>query len=152
VKPQGTLLLQRKEIAELLSLEECIAAVEQAFRLHAEGKTLPPGILAMHTRDGGFHIKAAGLELARKYFAAKINGNFFQNRKRFGLPNIQGIILLCDGENGYPLALLDSIEITILRTGAAGCEGGDHLRLRHPGPRSAPRTCEGTPARARVCL
>jgi alanine dehydrogenase len=28
-------------------------------------------------------------------------------------------VVLCDGENGYPLALMDSIEITIQRTGAA---------------------------------
>jgi ornithine cyclodeaminase/alanine dehydrogenase len=37
----------------------------------------------------------------------------------FGLPLIQGIIALCDGENGYPLALMDTMEITIIRTGAA---------------------------------
>ena len=67
----------------------------------------------------GSTSRPAGLELARTYFAVKANGNLFQNRKRFGLPNIQGIILLCDGENGYPLALMDSIEITIIRTGAA---------------------------------
>jgi ornithine cyclodeaminase/alanine dehydrogenase-like protein (mu-crystallin family) len=35
------------------------------------------------------------------------------------MPNIQGLILLCDSENGRPLAVMDSIEITILRTGAA---------------------------------
>ena len=119
MSPQKTLLLRRKEIAGLLSLDECIAAIEQAFRLHAEGRTLPPEILSIPARGGGFHIKAAGLERERLYFAAKINGNFFQNSTRFGMPNIQGIILLCDGENGYPLALMDSIEITILRTGAA---------------------------------
>ena len=38
---------------------------------------------------------------------------------RHGLPTIQGVIALYDGESGYPLALLDSIEITALRTGAA---------------------------------
>src|SRR5262245_31756447 len=35
------------------------------------------------------------------------------------MPNIQGVIALCDAESGYPLAVMDSIEITILRTGAA---------------------------------
>ena len=119
MRPQKTLLLRRTEIAALLSLDECIAAIEQAFRLHAEGRTLPPEILSIPARGGEFHIKAAGLERERLYIAAKINGNFFQNSTRFGMPNIQGIILLCDGENGYPLALMDSMEITILRTGAA---------------------------------
>src|SRR5205085_1538002 len=79
----------------------------------------PPGTLGIHTTGGGFHIKAGLLELGRTYFAAKTNANFPQNMQRFGLPLIQGIIVLCDGENGYPLALMDSMEITIIRTGAA---------------------------------
>jgi alanine dehydrogenase len=65
-------------------------------------------------------VKAAGLRLpGRAYFAAKTNANFPGNRERFGLPTIQGIVLLFDAENGVPLAVLDSIQITILRTGAA---------------------------------
>jgi alanine dehydrogenase len=119
MKPQETFLLKREDVTALLSLDECITAVEQAFRLYTEGQTLPPGILSIPARDGGFHIKAAGLKLTRTYFAVKVNGNFFRNMERYGMPNIQGIIMLCDGENGYPLALMDSIEITILRTGAA---------------------------------
>lgn len=119
MKSAETLLLSRSDVIALLNLDECILAVEQAFKAHAEGRSLPPGVLGVHAKDGGFHIKAAGLELSRAYFAAKVNGNFFCNRERFGLPNIQGVIVLCDAENGAPLAVLDSIEITILRTGAA---------------------------------
>ena len=119
MKPEGTLLLRRSDIAALLGVEECMAAVEHAFMLHAQGKVTPPGILGIHTAGGGFHIKAGLLELGRRYFAAKTNANFPQNMKRFGLPLIQGVIVLCDGENGYPLALMDSMEITIIRTGAA---------------------------------
>src|SRR5262245_39676852 len=127
MKPAETLLLKRGDVTELLSLDECIRAVERAFKLYAEGQTLPPGVLGVHARDGGFHIKAAGLKLARTYFAAKVNGNFFRNTERYGMPNIQGIIILCDGENGYPLALMDSIEITVLRTGAATAVAAKYL-------------------------
>ena len=101
-------------------MPECVAAVEEAFRLHTKGETLPPAILGVPSGDGGFHVKAAGLKLpGRAYFAAKTNANFPGNRERFGLPTIQGIVLLFDAESGVPLAVLDSIEITILRTGAA---------------------------------
>jgi len=127
MKPLETLLIKRGDVTALLSLDECISAVEQAFKLFAKGQTLPPGVLGVPARDGGFHIKAAGLNLTRTYFAAKVNGNFFRNAERFGMPNIQGIIMLCDGENGYPLALMDSIEITILRTGAATAVAAKHL-------------------------
>jgi len=127
MNPSGTLLLTRQEVAKLLSVEECIDGVELAFKLYAEGKTPPPGILGMHATDGGFHLKAAMLKLNRNYFAVKVNGNFFQNMKRFNLPNIQGIIMLCDGDNGYPLALIDSIDITIKRTGAATAVAAKYL-------------------------
>jgi len=119
MKPDSTLLLKRNEISALLNIEECMQAVEQAFKLYAEGKTATPGVLGIPAVDGGFHIKAGMLELDRTYFACKTNANFPQNMKRFGLPLIQGVIVLCDGENGYPLALMDSMETTIIRTGAA---------------------------------
>jgi ornithine cyclodeaminase/alanine dehydrogenase-like protein (mu-crystallin family) len=83
------------------------------------GEAPAPGILGYRTAAGGFHVKAAALELSRSYFAAKLNANFSANRQRFGLPTIQGIVALFDAENGCPLALMDSIEITLLRTAAA---------------------------------
>jgi len=125
--PRKTLVLTNSEIAPLLNLDECIAAVEQAFKSYGEGKAIPPGILGMHARDGGFHIKAGFLEHEKSYFAAKMNANFPHNKKRFGLPTIQGVIILCDGENGYPLAVMDSIEITIQRTGAATALAAKYL-------------------------
>jgi alanine dehydrogenase len=127
MKPDGTLLLTRGEVAALLGIDECITAVESAFRLHAEGQTAPPGILSMHARTGAFHIKAALLDAAQSYFVAKTNANFPQNQRRFGLPLIQGVIVVCDATNGYPLALMDSIEITIIRTGAATGVAAKHL-------------------------
>src|ERR1044071_9111088 len=116
MKPEGTLLLTRSDVATLLGIEECMGAVEEAFRLYAEGRAAPPGILGVHVANGGFHLKAGVLELGRAYFAAKANANFPQNPQRFGLPMIQGIIVLCDAENGYPLALMDSMEVTVIRT------------------------------------
>lgn len=120
-------MLTRRDVASLLTIEECIAAVERAFKLHGEGKAAPPGILGVHARNGGFHIKAGIMDLERSYFAAKLNANFPENTNRFGLPTIQGVIALCDAENGYPLALMDSIEITIQRTGAATAVAAKYL-------------------------
>jgi alanine dehydrogenase len=128
MKPDGTLILKRSEVASLLSLGECIGAVEEAFKLNEEGQSFPPGVLETLTEEGGFHIKAAGLKLAaRTYYAAKVNANFPQNTSKWGLPTIQGVIALFDGESGYPLALLDSIEITALRTGAATAVAAKYL-------------------------
>ena len=114
-----TLVLSRTDVLDLLSLPDCIDAVERAFRLHAEGHTLGPGVLSVHASGGGFHIKAAGLVGERSYFAAKTNGNFSDNPRRWGLPTIQGTIVLADAANGTPLAIMDSGSVTALRTGAA---------------------------------
>lgn len=123
----GTLILTRRDIAALLSIEECTEAVEHVFRLYGEGKTQTPGVLGVHAQDGGFHIKAGVLRLERPYFAAKINANFPQNPQRLGLPTIQGVIVLSDADNGYPLAVMDSAEITGQRTAAATAVAAKYL-------------------------
>jgi len=122
-----TLLLKRRDVADLLTIEECIVAVESAFKSHGEGNAMPPKVLGIHTDKGGFHIKAGVLGLSRTYFAAKANANFPGNPKQHGLPTIQGIIIVCDGSNGRLLALMDSIEITIIRTGAATAVAAKYL-------------------------
>jgi alanine dehydrogenase len=130
MNPGGTLLLTRRDVASMLTIEDSISAVERVFRMYGEGQTSPPGVLGVHAAEGGFHIKAGILKLDRLYFAAKINANFPLNPKRVGLPTIQGVIALHDAENGYPLALMDSIEITIQRTGAATAVAAKYL-ARH---------------------
>ena len=127
MKAQATLLLTGSDVRSLLSLDECIAAVEAAFRLHGEGKTGQPGVLGIHVPNGGFHIKSGVLNLNRNYFAAKVNGNFPGNGPRFGLLTIQGIIVLADAETGSPLAVIDSVEITALRTAAATAVAAKYL-------------------------
>ena len=149
MKPDGTLILKRSEVASLLGLGECIGAVEEAFRLNEEGQSLPPGVLETLTGGGGFHIKAAGLKLAAgTYYAAKVNANFPQNMSRRGLPTVQGVVALFDGESGYPLALMDSIEITALRTGAATAVAAKYLAR----PDSKVATVAGCGVQGRVQL
>ncbi len=127
MKTDGILLLTPQEIRALLTLDECIVAVEHAFRLYGEGTSVPPAVLSMHVPHGGFHVKAGVLDLGKRYFAAKVNGNFPENGTRFGLPTIQGVIVLCDAEKGTPLAVLDSRDITALRTAAATAVAAKYL-------------------------
>ena len=123
----GTLLLTRTDVQALLRMDECIEAVEEAFRAHAEGRAIPPGVLGTHVDGGGFHLKTAGLRTDRPWFVAKLNANFPGNRERFGLPTIQGVVVLADAERGTPLAVMDSMEITVLRTAAATAVAAKHL-------------------------
>jgi len=127
VNAPDTLVLTRRDVEDLLGWDECIAAVEGAFRLHAEGRSLSPGVLSVRAPHGGFHVKAAGLDVGRLYFAAKTNANFSDNPRRHGLPAIQGVIVLCDADDGRPLAVMDSIEVTIRRTAAATAVAARHM-------------------------
>jgi alanine dehydrogenase len=113
----GTLLLSRADVRALLPIRDCIDAVEAAFRAQADA-AIPSAVLGLHAPAGGFHIKAAGLRLSRLYVAVKINANFPGNPPK-GLPTIQGLVALYDGDDGRPLAVMDSIEVTALRTAAA---------------------------------
>ena len=127
MQSEGTLLLPRRDVAELLRLEDCIIAVEKIFRLQGEGKMPASGILGIKAAAGGLHVKAGILPGAKSYVVAKLNTNFPGNSARFGLPTIQGVIVLLDAENGCPLAVLDSIDVTIKRTAAASAVAAKYL-------------------------
>ena len=125
-----TVILRRPAVARLLPMRDCIAAVERAFRDHADGKTIPPAVLGVHVDGGGFHVKTAGITASADRparFAAKINANFPTNSARFGLPTIQGVLALFSATDGRVLALMDSIEITSLRTAAATAVAAKYL-------------------------
>lgn len=121
------LLLTRNEISSLMTLDDYIRVVEDAFRNHAEGRSFTPALAHVDADGGEFHIKAGGMRGNPPYFGIKVNGGFFQNRSRYGLPNIQGLIMLSRADNGVPLAVLDSIEITIQRTGASTAVAAKYL-------------------------
>ena len=118
----NVLLLSRADVASLLDLDDCIAAVERAFAMLGRGELPPPAIAGVHAAGGAFHIKAA---IAGGRFAAKINANFFD-----AVPRIKGVVMLADAADGTPLAIMDSIEITILRTGAATAVAAKTLARR----------------------
>ncbi|HWW62262.1 MAG TPA: ornithine cyclodeaminase family protein [Thermoanaerobaculia bacterium] len=109
-----TLLLTGSDVTSLLTLDDCIAAVEEAFRSHGAA-----GILSAHADRGAFHIKAATVG---GRFGAKANANFPGTT-----PSIKGVMLLFDTSDGRLLALLDSIELTVLRTGAATAVAAKYL-------------------------
>ncbi len=131
MESKNTLLLGRSEVRELLSATECFDAVEMILRWQGEGKISPSGILGLRTQNGGLHVKAVSLTGAKNYLSVKLNTNFPQNSAQFGLPTIQGVIVVSDADNGRALAILDSIEITIKRTAAATAVAAKYLARKN---------------------
>jgi alanine dehydrogenase len=112
------LLLGGREIKELLSMGEALKAVEQSFRLQAEGKTIMPPKLYLNLPQyqGDFRAMPAYVDgAAGMKWVSVYTDNWRQN-----LPSIVATIILCDPSTGYPLAIMDATYITNTRTGAAG--------------------------------
>lgn len=120
------LILDAAAVDRLLDPARCIAAVEAAFRERGEGRAGPTGVLGVDAPNGVFHLKAAATPDFR-YFAAKINANFPGNPAAHGFPTIQGTVTLFNGTTGTPLAILDSVRITALRTAAASAVAAKYL-------------------------
>jgi ornithine cyclodeaminase/alanine dehydrogenase-like protein (mu-crystallin family) len=108
-------------------MSECIDVVERVLAMHARKEAKPPSVLGVRLDGGGFHIKAAAADIDGSFFAAKLNANFPENAARFGLPTIQGILVLFDAGHGAPLAVMDSAEITAIRTAAATAVAAKYL-------------------------
>jgi alanine dehydrogenase len=121
------LLLSRSDVARLMDYAGYVAAVDAAFRAAIDGQAVAPPAAAIHLPQGSFHAKGAALLGSASVVAIKLNGNYPNNRAVHGLPTVQGIIYLADAANGRPLAVMDSIEITINRTGAATTLAARHL-------------------------
>ena len=128
--PAGLLVLSRADIVRLMDYADYVDAVEAAFRAAVEGRAVAPPASALHVPSGSFHAKGAALLGDDAKVAIKLNGNFPGNPAANGLPTVQGIIYLADGINGRPLAVMDSIEVTINRTGAATTLAARHLARR----------------------
>ncbi len=114
----GVLLLGGREVEELLSMSEALKAVEYAFKLEAEGKTImPPKIyLELSEHQGDFRAMLAYLDgSAGIKWVSVYPGNAEQ-----GLPTVMATIILCDPNDGCPLAIMEGTYITKIRTGAAG--------------------------------
>jgi len=146
--PPALIVLSRKDLTALVSFGDYVDAVADAFRMHAEGRSVAPPPMHIPADGGGFHVKAGSLPIGPGYAAFKVNGNFPDNRVTHGLPTIQGAILLFDTSTGSPVALLDSIEITIKRTGAATAVAARYLAR----PESQVATIWGCGAQGRIQL
>jgi len=104
--------------------------VERAFRERGLGRPAPSAMSGLELSRGSLHAKMASLELSRSYVAAKVNANFPRNPVEHDLPTIQGVLVLFDGTNGMPLALMDSAPVTTIRTAAASAVAASLLARR----------------------
>jgi ornithine cyclodeaminase/alanine dehydrogenase-like protein (mu-crystallin family) len=129
--PQETnmLILTRADVEALLTMPAAIAAVEDGFRWLAAGEiVLPQRVATPVTPYEGLHLSMPVYVMGDPgALTVKIVTVFGQNPARYGLPAIQGVILLHDARTGQPLALIDAEHLTAMRTGAASGVATNYL-------------------------
>jgi alanine dehydrogenase len=115
------LLLTRKDVQAVLTMEEAIAAVEEGFRQLALGNVVMPQRTVIPIPDHhGIHLgMPAYVGGAGGSLALKVVTVYHDNPSKYGLPTTIGTLLLNDPRTGALVAIMDAGFLTAMRTGAA---------------------------------
>ena len=111
-----TLILTKKDVEGILTMEDTIKAVEHAFEMHGKNLVQMPPKVYLNFDKGDLRAMPAYLE--GKAGIKWVNSHP-DNPKR-GLPTVMALLIYNDPETGFPLAVMDAMHITNMRTGAAG--------------------------------
>lgn len=126
-----TLILTDNEVRSLLSIEEVIDAVEEAFKEKGLGYVQMPSkpYVFFEKYNGDLRVMPSYLE-RMEISAAKVVNSHPNNPSSYGLPTVIATIILVDPRNGAPKAIMGGSYITAMRTGAAGGIAAKYLARR----------------------
>jgi alanine dehydrogenase len=115
-----TLILSRAEMTGLLTPAEYNGCVEQAYRMHGEGRFYmdPKGHIVLAKYPGEWEAMPSYIE-EPEAAACKWVSIRERNREKFDLPTVFSILIYTHPETGFPLAICDGSHHTVMRTGSA---------------------------------
>jgi len=113
-----TLILNRQDVMSVLTMKDCINAVEKAFRELAQGSADLPLRTNIKPPDGLSLYMPAYLKES-KALACKVVTVYKNNPSKYNLPVVIGKVLLQDPETGDVICIMDGGYLTAVRTGAA---------------------------------
>ena len=114
------LYLSQADVAQVgPSMSEIIDALETAFREKGHGRTEMPPKPGIHPGGGDnfIHAMPAYIPALRSAGLKWVSG--YPGNAERGLPYIAGLLIFNDVDTGLPLAVMDCVWITAMRTGAA---------------------------------
>jgi ornithine cyclodeaminase/alanine dehydrogenase len=121
------LVLSRSDLRALMRFDDYVEAVAEAFRLLARGGCQSPIPTEIPAQHGNLPYQGRRAAARSRLRGGEDQRQLPLNKARHGLPTIQGAVYLADAGNGRALALLDSGEITLQRTGAATAVAARYL-------------------------
>jgi ornithine cyclodeaminase/alanine dehydrogenase len=113
-------------VASLLTMVECIEAVERAFAELAAGSAVLP-LRASIPTPGGISLYMPSYLRDAQALACKVVAVFQDNPRKHRLPTTTGTVLLQDPETGRVCCIMDGEYLTAMRTGAASGVATRHL-------------------------
>lgn len=114
----GTRILTERDVARLVDVRTAIRVVREAFKVMARGQAvMPPKVYLPLPRQSDFRAMPAYLSRPPACGVKWVNVHP-HNRSR-GLPTVMAVIVLNDPATGVPLAVMDGLLVTKLRTAAA---------------------------------
>ena len=125
----ATLLLTARDIARLVDVPMTIRVTREAFKAMACGKAVMPQKLYLNLPDGS-DFRAMPAYLAHPPASGIKWVNVHLRNRRVGLPTVMAVIVINDPATGFPLAVMDGLLITKLRTAAAGAVAARALARR----------------------
>jgi len=122
------LILGDGEVQALLTMEEAIKAVEEVFAEKNLGRVQSPmKTFLFYERYNGDHRFMPAYIEKLNISGVKIVNTHPENRRKFGLPTVAGIIVLADPENGAVLTIMEATWVTIVKTAAASAVATKYL-------------------------
>lgn len=121
------ILLNAKDIRELLSMTEAVAAAKQALTLHSKGRCEVPLRTNIEVAaQGGASLFMPAYVPDLETIGVKIVSVFPGNASK-GLPTVPAKVVLMDASTGDVIAIMDGTFLTQLRTGAVQGAATDTL-------------------------
>jgi ornithine cyclodeaminase/alanine dehydrogenase len=127
-----TLILSRSDVASVLTMKECMTAVEMAFRELSEGTAIMPLRTAIAPPDGLALYMPAYLKQMGA-LACKVVSVYKNNPSKYNLPTTIGKVLLQDPQTGNVVCIMDGGYLTAMRTGAASGVATRYLARKDKG-------------------
>ena len=125
----ATLVLTRREVARVLQMRAAIRVIREAYKTLARGQALMPPKLYLPL-PGGNDFRAMPAFLAHPAACGVKWVNVHPRNPRRGLPTVMAVIVLNDPATGVPLAVMDGLLITKIRTAASAAVAAQALARR----------------------
>lgn len=114
-------------------MDDTIRAMEEVFAASSRKEADSIGVLHIDANKfGGFWSVKPGYLVHKGYVGVKLGCGYPANATK-GIPTTLAAVLLSDATNGLPLAVLDGVYITGIRTGATGGVAAKYLARKDSG-------------------